>query len=89
MFTNVKLQINSYNLIKIQKLLKENSSTYGFREKNHCTQVLYKKISVWRTIPDFHVLRFIFKIIFEMKYFNRNYFFLLIASALTLSLIHI
>ena len=47
------------------------------------------KISVWRTIHDFHVLRSIFKIIFEMKYFHRNYFFLLIASALTLSLIHI
>ena len=40
------------------------------------------KISVWRTIQDFHVLRFIFKIIFEMKYFHRNYFFLLNASAL-------
>ena len=41
------------------------------------------EISVWRTIHDFHVLRFIFKIIFEMKYFHRNYVFLLIASALT------
>ena len=29
------------------------------------------------------VLRFIFKIIFKMKYFHRNYVFLLIASALT------
>ena len=28
------------------------------------------KISVWRTIHDFDVLRFIFKIIFEMKYFH-------------------
>ena len=42
----------------------------------------HEKISVWRTIHDFHVLRFIFKIIFKMKYFHRNYFFLLIASAL-------
>ena len=41
------------------------------------------KISVWNTIHDFHVLRFIFKIIFEMKYFNINYFFLLTALALT------
>ena len=30
---------------------------------------------VWRTIHDFHVIRFTFKIIFEMKYFYRNYFF--------------
>ena len=42
-----------------------------------------KQISVWRTIHDFHVLRFIFKIIYEMKCFHRNYFFPLIASALT------
>ena len=41
------------------------------------------KISVWRNIHDFHVLRFIFKIIYEMKCFHRNYVFLLIASALT------
>ena len=56
------------------------------------------KISVWRTIHDFHVQRFIFKIIYEIKCFHRNYFFPLIASALTtvlcsltytLSLIHI
>ena len=32
---------------------------------------------------DFHVLEFIFKIIYEMKCFHRNYFFPLIASALT------
>ena len=41
------------------------------------------KISVWRTIHDFHVLRLIFKIIYELKCFHRNYFFPLIASALT------
>ena len=38
-----------------------------------------QKILVWRTIHDFHVLRFIFKIIFEMKYLHRNYFFLLLS----------
>ena len=30
------------------------------------------KVSVWRTIHDFHVLRCTFKIIFDMKYFHRN-----------------
>ena len=43
-------------------------------------------ISVWRTIHDFHTLRFIFKIIYETKCFHRNYVFLLIASALTTGL---
>ena len=45
--------------------------------------IWHRKISVWRTIHDFDFLRFIFKIIFEMKYFHRNYVFLVIASALT------
>ena len=44
------------------------------------------KISVWRTIHDFHVLRFIFKIVYKMRCFHRNYFFPLIASALTIVL---
>ena len=65
---------------------------YGDGKKKSCSRLLqilivlhskHEKISVRRTIHDFHVLRFIFKIIFEMKYFHRNYFFLLIGSALT------
>ena len=61
-------------------------------KKKSCSRLLqilivlhskHEKISVWRTIHDFHILRFIFKIIFNMKYYHRNYFFLVTASALT------
>ena len=61
-----------------------SNSAYGFHEVQYPSGwVPDFKISVWRTIHDFHVLRFIFKIIYAMKCFHRNYFFPLITAALT------